>query len=108
MIQTRKKDLLVKSFKNSEPKIISVKPAPKYTPNDIGWQHRNLRRGFNHNGECTTKWFKNQYILNVERIWVDDKEFFDLTTHTGLSRKGYKELWKAIDLLVKDIDRGRA
>ena len=82
-----------------------MKPTPKHTPFDMGFKHRDLRRGFNHNLERMVKWYDDQYIVNVEAIWLDDKEFFDPQTRTSLSRKGYKEFWKAVDQAVKDIDK---
>ena len=85
-----------------------IKPTPRKVQADPNFVHRNLHRDFNHNVERVVNWYENHFSINIETIRPEEKEFYEISSRSTLSRKGYKELWKAIDQALKDIDKGVA
>ena len=102
MVNTQKNQLTTIAVKPTEPKIVLVKPVHRKLTADPEFKHRGLCRALNHNLQHTVKWYNDHYVVNVEAIWPDDNWFYETASRSVLSRRGYKEMWKAID--VKQID----
>ena len=67
-IEDRKATLLDNAYRKTEPKIIMIKPTPKFVCLDGKDEHKNLHRVFNRSTESVLAHYDFTYIFNVDGV----------------------------------------
>ena len=106
-LMKRKKQLPEFAYKQSEPKLLVMKPAPKSKIRNLDGEECNRRHIFNRSLENILAQYESTFAYNADRLKPEKLELFE-DTFIGLSKESLKLYWKDLDNIISLIDINRA
>ena len=89
----------------SEPKVLFLKPVPKFGVTYNDRNNKQLRRSFNKLLEKIICKFKYFYAYNLDNFTPSQHKLYEVVSDS-LSEYGFKVYWKSVDEAIRKLDRG--